>query len=571
MKPSSPPGRAAPPPASPDADHLWLQFACPNCGGPFRASETTVSHQCEFCQSLLLVEAPSAEEIVIEPARVVKPAELLKTFVELRLDALRPRSEVDEHGREIPPGLIELARFKRIEKSLREKSRILGSELVWVPFEQTSGRIVQAVLGRRGEGAKEVSIRGYVAETTHAVYDAAKFNFRDKGLRSSSLAMRPIEKKDYEPPQRFIPRAANVEANPQLRRWTTQTLDANIDTIGRRAEIIPVWRALAYRPYFVVKLEADQGVQTVLFDGVHGAVSGYLADDEVKALHGVRKTDARKGLESHARHVRAIPSRCPNCGADQKLDEEALVSICLNCHAGIAPTPAGLEIRNYDREEQLHASKKVTLLPFWRFPFEITVEGKKAKSVEAYFDLVFPRPVDKPPGFAPKGEFLYVPAFPLLTTEAGDAAYLELTRFMQHQQWSWTSDRVDLHRRPRFVPATVPVEHARVVAFAALLCIHTKPSATRLNTLLLKTKLFEAPLTLGDPRLSLVGFADAENQIERPGAKLGKLLIDGGPKLLAQRVTVEKALSAVSGKARKPTALEAKFQADREAATRGRW
>jgi hypothetical protein len=519
----------------------------------------------------LLIEAPQADEIVIEPLGFKKPGALLQAFVQARVDALRPRVEVDEDGRVRPPSLMELARFKLVERSLRAKSRILTSETFWVPFEQTSSRIVQAVLGRRGDGAKEVSIRGYVAETTHAAYDTARFNFRDKGLRRSFFGMRPIEKKDYEPPQRFVPRIQNPEVRPQLRRFVSQTLDPALDTIARRTEVVPVWRGVAYRPYVVLKLEADQGVQNVLFDGVHGAVSGYLSDDEVTALHAVRKTDAKKGLESHARHVRAIPARCPNCGADQKLAEEALVSICLNCHAGIAPSPSGLETRDYDREEHLHASRKVTLLPFWRFPFEITVEGRTARSVDTYFDILFPRPADRPPGFAPRGEFLYVPAFPLLTTEAGDSAYLALTRFMQHHTWSWTSDRVDLHRRPRFVPATVPVEHARPVAFAALLGVHTKPSAARLNAVLLKAKLFAAPLTLGAPRLTFVAFADALNHIERPGVKLGKLLIDGGGKLLAQRVTVEKALDAMSGKARKPTALETKFQKDRDALTHGAW
>ena len=56
-----------------DVRGFEVQLSCPHCGGPFVATDATVSHMCEHCRSLLIVEAPTREEVFVEPAQVTEP------------------------------------------------------------------------------------------------------------------------------------------------------------------------------------------------------------------------------------------------------------------------------------------------------------------------------------------------------------------------------------------------------------------------------------------------------------------------------------------------------------------
>ena len=132
-----------------------VQLQCPHCGGPFIATDATVSHTCEHCRSLLIVGAPEREEVFVEPAQITEKADILETLLRYRLDAQRAAivaKHSDPEGNP-PPDLLVNSLLKRFEDKLRASARIIDSRLIHVPYRQTSGNVVQAVLGRHGDGA----------------------------------------------------------------------------------------------------------------------------------------------------------------------------------------------------------------------------------------------------------------------------------------------------------------------------------------------------------------------------------------------------------------------------------
>ncbi len=531
-----------------------VQLSCPHCGGPFIASDATVSHTCDHCRSLLIVEAPEREEVFVEPAQVSEPAAILETLVRYRIDAHRATlvaKHSDEEGNP-PPDLLISALLKRFEARLRESAKIIDCRLVHVPYRQTSGKVVQAVLGRHGDGAKTARLRAYIAEQTTPAYDPARFNLRDAGLRLGRSVFRPLMSADIPKLGRFVPRVTADASRRELEKWRGQNLEAGFESVAKQGQVAVTFEATVYRPYFLVRAMLDRGDETLLFDGGFGTIAGYLTDEERNDFTRGKDTDPLGTKGASFRHVAVVPSRCPNCGMDPKLADEAIVSVCGNCHAGVSPSAKGLVLVNYEREEGLTPKRDVALLPFWRFPFEIGLAGAPAlKTLEAYAAAIFPQ--SPPKGFAPQGTWVYVPAWRLLTTEAGDEAFSELGRALHACAWNWTPDRIGLDARPRFVPVTLPEEEARDLAWMTLFALHTKASAARLNTLLLKRMLFDAKLSFGKGSVALVAFTEKDKLYVRPDVSVPRLLIDGGPTFAAQRVTVQAAAAAFVSSQNRPS------------------
>jgi hypothetical protein len=86
-----------------------------------------------------------------------------------------------------------------------------------------------------------------------------------------------------------------------------------------------------------------------------------------------------------------------------------------------------------------------------------------------------------------------------------------------------------------------------------LFTLHTKASAARLNTLLLKRMLFDAKLSFGKGTLALMAFTAEDRHYARPEVRVPRLLVDGGPTLSAQRVTVQAAASAFLAAQKRPS------------------
>lgn len=522
-----------------------VQLSCPNCGGPFVASDATLTHTCEHCQSLLIIEAPQREEIFMEPTQVGEPAAILETLLRYRIDAHRAAlvaRHSDEEGN-APPEILISALLKRFETGLRKSARIVDCRLVHVPYRHTAGRVIQAVLGRQGDGPKVARLRAYVAEQTTPAYDATRFNLRDLGLRLGQGVLKPLLSADVPGLGRFVPRVEADGSHRELEKWRGQNLEAGFESVTKQGHVAVTFEATVYRPYFLVRAKLDRGDETLLFDGGFGTIAGYLSDEERNAFTTGRDMDPLGTQGPSFRQIAVVPSRCPNCGMDPGLADESVMSVCNNCHAGVATAAKGLVLMNYEREEGATPQGDTAFLPFWRFRFEVGIAGLKTmRTLEAYAASIFPQGLPK--GFSPQGDSLYVPAWRLLTTEAGDEMFSSLARTLHGSAWNWTTDRVGLDGRARFVPVCVPEQEARDIAWTILFAIHTKASAARLNTLLLKRTLFDAKVSIGQGSVALVAFIRSEKVYERAGVVIPGLLIDGGPLLAAQRVTVQAASSA---------------------------
>lgn len=550
----SPPGRGKAPAEAAAPRGFELQLFCPHCGGPFIATDATVSHTCEHCKSLLIVEAPDREEVFVEPAQVREPAAILETLLQYRMDAHRAvivAKHSDSEGNP-PPDLMISALLARFESRLRESAKIVDCRLIHVPYRQTAGKIVQTVLGRHGDGAKIARLRAYIAEQTSPAYDPARFNLRDAGLRLGHRIFKPLLSADVPKLGRFVPRAPADASRRELEKWRGQNLEAGFESVAKQGRVAITFEATVYRPYYLVRAFLDQGDETLLFDGGFGTIAGYLSDEERDGFNRGKDADPLGTEGASFRRVAVVSSRCPNCGMDPKLAEDAVLSICANCHAGVAPSPKGLVLVNYDREEGSTPDRTTALLPFWRFPFQIGIVGASAvKTLEAYAAAIFPQGV--PRGFSPKGDSVYVPAWRLLTTEAGDETFSDLSQAVHGRAWNWTPDRVGLEARPRFVPASLPEEEARDLAGATLFALHTRASAARLNTLLIKRTLFDAKLSFGKGSLALIAFKAQDKVYARPEVSVPRLLIDGGAALAAQRVTVQAAAAAFAAAQKRPS------------------
>lgn len=531
-----------------------LQLSCPHCGGPFVASDATVSHRCEHCKSLLVVEAPDREEVFVEPAQVREPGAILETLIRYRVDAHRATlvaRHSDEEGNP-PPDLMISALLTRFESGLRASAKVLDCRLVHVPYRQTAGKVVQAVLGRHGDGAKIARLRAYIAEQTAPAYDASLLNLRDTGLRLGRSIFKPLLSADVPRLGRFVPRTVADASRRELEKWRGQNLEAGFESVAKQGQVSVTVEAAVYRPYYLVRARLDRGDETLLFDGGFGTIAGYLTDAEREAFARGRDKDPLGTEGPSFRRVAVVPLRCPNCGMDPGLPEDAVVSICDNCHAGVAASPAGLALVNYDREEGATPDRTTALLPFWRFPFQIGIAGSPPiTNLEAYAAAIFPQGL--PRGFSPQGSYVYVPGWRLLTTEAGDETFSELAQAVHGRAWNWTPDRVGLDGRPRFVPVSLPEDEAKDLAWASLFALHTKASAARLNTLLLKRMLFDAKLSFGRGSVALISFKEQGNVYARPEVSVPRLLIDGGPPLAAQRVTVQAAAAAFLAAQKRPS------------------
>ena len=560
LKPAKPGATGAKPggvkaPLAPAAPRGFeLQLSCPHCGGPFVVTDATVSHVCEHCKSLLIIETPEREEVFVEPAQVREPAAILETLIRYRVDAHRSTlvaKHSDEEGNP-PPELMISALLTRFESGLRASARIVDCRLVHVPYRHTAGKIVQAVLGRHGDGAKTARLRAYIAEQTSPAYDDARFNLRDAGLRLGRSIFRPLLSTDVPKLGRFVPRATVEASKRELEKWRGQNLEAGFESVAKQGQVSVTFEATVYRPYYLVRARLDRGDETLLFDGGFGTIAGYLSDAERDAFTRGNDEDPLGTNGASFRHVAVVPSRCPNCGMDPKLPEDAVVSICENCHAGVAPSPKGLVLVNYDREEGTTPDRTAALLPFWRFPFQIGIAGFPViTKLETYASTIFPQGLPK--GFSAQGDSLFVPAWRLLSTEAGDETFAELAQAVHGRAWIWTQDRVSLDGRPRFVPVSLPENEARDLAWASLFALHSKASAARLNTLLIKRVLFDAKLSFGKGSVALMAFKESDRLYVRPEVSVPRLLIDGGPALAAQRVTVQAAAAAFIASQKRPS------------------
>jgi DNA-directed RNA polymerase subunit RPC12/RpoP len=531
---------------------LAIVLSCPKCGAPFTVDDTVVTATCEHCGSLLVLSAPGRDEVYVADGAVRGSEDIREIVIMYRVQAQRAEIIASySHGEEErpPPDLWVQARLAAFEERLRATVQVVDAHRIEVPYWHLTGQIVQATLGRHGDGPKVVRVRAWEVEHTVPGYDTARADLRDRGLRLSRSRVQPLTAKDLGAKGPFLPWVSVPEQSyREIDKWKGRDLEPGVDVVTRQAGYLHAHRLLVYRPYWLARIAMEGDLAWCLIDGTFSSIAGHPDEGEVQAVLGQAVADPLRSTGESYRRVSVAASRCPDCGQEARLDPAAHVAVCGNCHLALEPHPDGIHLRPYAHARVGEVRLDGDYLPFWRYAFRVEVAGAPAvTTLEDYARLLFPQP---PPGFAPRGPHLWVPAFRLLGTEFGDDAFGALAQWIHLAPPVVEDGKIPLGGDCRAWPVTLDEHGAREVAAFMLFAMHGKASAARLNTMLVGRTIQKAKLTLSDPRLVAVPFTRGADEVLHPEgatARVASLLLRGGPELEAQRMTVHAAARRLGG------------------------
>ena len=528
---------------------LAIVLGCPKCGAPFTADDAIVSVSCAHCASLLILSAPERDEIYVADEVVRGAADIRDIAITYRVQAQRAEiaaRHTDSEGNPPSESFIQ-SRLAAFEETLKQTVQVLDAHRLAVPYWHLTGKLVQATLGRQGEGPKVVRLRAFEVEHTTPGYDRAEADLRDRGLRLSRSRVRPLVVKDLAARGPFLPWVPLAsEASREIDKWKGRDLEPGLQAVTRQAEHVSPRRMLVYRAYWLARVAIEGGLKWYLIDGSFASIGGYPDETEARALLNKAIPDPLRSTGESYRRVTVAASRCPDCGSEARVDPAAHVFVCANCHLALEPGAHGLRLHPYSHARVGQVALDGDYLPFWRYEFRIEIAGAAPITrLEDYARALFPQA--PPPGFAPRGAYLWVPAFRLLGTEFGDEAFQRLVEWIHGAAVEVEDGKIPLGGECTPHPATVDEAEARQAAAFVLFALHGKGSAARLNTMLVTRTIQKAKLTLSGPRLVAVPFARAaDDALQAPGSavRVAPLLLRGGPALEAQRATVHRAAAS---------------------------
>jgi hypothetical protein len=514
---------------------LAIVLECPKCGGPYTVDDEIVSRRCEHCGSLLVLSAPERDELYVAESRVDDVPALAEIVVRYRVTAQRAEivsRHQDSDGNPPSESFVQ-AQLRAFEELLRGTLRVTSAHAFQAPYWHISGAVVQGILGREHEGAKQVRLRAFALEHTIPAYDVARVNLRDRGLRLAASRVRPLTVRDVEHGGPFLPWQAVAERSyREIDKWRGQDLDPTIEPVTKFGLFLSGRRVLVYRRYWLARVLSHAGQEWVLVDASFETIGGYPGETEVQELLQQAVPDPRCSLEQSYRRAHLIPSRCPDCGFELAWDERCRVIACPNCHRGLAAEPEGIRLVSYAHAEGAGDE----YVPFWRYSFEIRVGDRAVVSLEDYGRALFgARP---PPAFHAAGRHLWIPAARLMGTEIGDRAFQGLVQVLHGAPPAVRDEKVPLGVGAVLWGASLSDAEARTLAPFVLLGLHGPASASQLSTLLVRKAVQGATVALSEPTLVMVPFRRESDLLLRDAARLPSLLLRGGPELEAQRADV---------------------------------
>jgi predicted Zn-ribbon and HTH transcriptional regulator len=544
------PRRAPPRDEKGPSGPLALVLQCPKCGAPFEVDDTVVTASCGHCSSLLILSAPGRDEIYVADDVTRGAEDIRQIVISYRVQAERAEivaRHTDSDSNPPSESFIQ-SRLAAFEQSLRASVRVVDAHRIEVPYWHLTGKLVQAVVGREGDGPKLVRLRAYDVEHTVPGYDTAKADLRDRGLRLSRAHVRPLTAKDLAGKGPFLPWApVSPQSYREIDKWKGRDLEPGLQAVTRQAEHITARRILVYRPYWLARVQVDGPLAWVLVDGSFEGIAGHPDEHEARSLLEQAIRDPLRTTGESYRRVTIAASRCPDCGFESGFERAAYVVVCPNCHLALEPKPEGVRVLPYSCARLGDVRLDGDYVPFWRYEFRVEIAGAPPITrLEDYARAIFPQAL--PPGFAPSGTHLWVPALRLLGTEFGDEAFQGLVEWIHAARLTVDDNKIPLGGACTPWPAAVSEADARETAAFVLLALHGKSSAARLNTMLVTRTVLKAKLSLSHPRLVAVPFARAADGALVPpgsGVRIAPLLLRGGPELEAQRATVHRAARAM--------------------------
>jgi DNA-directed RNA polymerase subunit RPC12/RpoP len=490
-----------------DFGPLTLVLSCPKCGAPFETDDETDALRCAHCGSLLLLSAPERTEVYVAEGFVTGPREVEDLVLAYRLQSARAAllAGAEEGG---AVGLWLEARLRAIEEDLRARLRVAEAHRVHVPYWHVAGRVVQGILGRSKDGPKRVRLRAFAVEHSVPAYDTRAADFRDRGLRLCRARVRPLTTALASDLGPFVPWQAVAEKPyREIDRWTSQDLDRTIEPVAKHARFLPTARLLVYRPYWLARVGEGGRESWILVDGQFQTLAGNPSDEEVRRVRALAVPDPLGSASAAYRRVEVAASRCPDCGSEEEFANGETIVVCRNCHLALEPRPKGARIVPYLHARIGEVRLDGDYLPFWRY-----------------------------------GEQLWVPAFRLLGTPAGDEVFRALAEWIQAAPPGCETGKVPLGGHLRAWGVTVPEEQARELLDFAFLARHDPRAAARLNARTWKAAAESRPAA-GPARLVMVPFDADGDALRAPlaGPRVPLVLLREGPELEAQRASVHRA------------------------------
>jgi predicted RNA-binding Zn-ribbon protein involved in translation (DUF1610 family) len=514
---------------------LLVALECPKCGAPFAVDDAAVTHECAHCASLLLLAAPARDEIFLADGQIRSDQDILDLVIRYRVESQRAeilaRFEDSEGNRNPPPEIVIEELLRAYEAQLRARAHISEARRFHAPYWHITGAIVQAILGRYHDGPKRVTLRAFAVEHTVPGYDVHAANLRDRGLRLARSGVRPLRVRDVVELGAFLPaQAVPDQQYREIDKWRLRDLEPELEPVTKTGAFLGARRVLVYRPYWLARVFLDTAQEWVLVDGSFATLAGHPGELEARALLASGVADPLRSQGESFRHVHVVASRCPDCGWEMTLAGREHVVICPNCHLALAPEPKRVCVVAHDHACHGDVPPGGAFVPFWRFTFSLEPHAAAAvDTLEAYAQVLHPR--GAPPGFAPKGRQLWIPAVRLLGTRAGDEAFKDSVEWIHAADLDLRSGKVPLGGTPRLAGVSLSEAEARALGPFVLFGLHGETSAARLNVLLWRKAIQDVRLTLGAARLVWVA-----------GAPIPQPLLAGGPVLDAQRETVHRRL-----------------------------
>jgi hypothetical protein len=493
--------------AEPDVgERLELELHCPECGASVVVGIWDHSARCAYCASLLVCERVLGEEVFVvadaTPGALDVIALIVRIETESHRNELIGRSRNEEGvSLELPP-LLDM-RVEAFRAELAASLELVDAIDFLVPYELHERTVMQGVLGRRG-AAKESFVQSFRTEDLCRVYDAARLNLRDRGLkiRGSRLALLS-DARSASGGERFLEPAGATPNRVEPRGDRARLrIDGEAQVIAQIEGVVRERRLRLWKHMSAARVRRAGAVEDYLIDRQFDLIAGRLAVEEAGVFRALppRPVEAVVAKPS----LRALASECPNCGADLALPARARVAFCATCGLGIRVAAEGLSACAYAFGElpETSGAQRRLGFPFWSLPFRVRADGREWTRVWDWLEAVSPQPsAVRFREQDPAQSRVFIPARAIFGSPELDAAFAALAATATWRQPRLRPERPSPADRVRLLDVELDAGEALALSRYALVALHDAQSTRKLNGLSFRKLVAEAELVAGEAEL----------------------------------------------------------------------
>ena len=306
-----------------------VSSTCPECGAPTKHHEGALTFKCQYCASVLRMQAEGMTLKYIIPARLDEKAAALAIKKLL------------------------------VNRKITPVTKVKKVTVIYDPFWNLRGMLFYLVAG---DGKAEISAKTWF----HSFQANETFlpSFTSLGIQSQVLELEHYDAEKFPKSAVLLPTTLiEKDALKAAKKAATAAMDmdgkrpgfSDLKMVGEKLSII-------YYPVISVVCEGETGYHTIMVDGVNGNL---LAEEAGRIeTQGIGESD------TVAVPPKLITHRCPNCGHNLKDGDFDLTFHCGECR------------RLWMLKDNDYASIKINAIrpmerggayiPFWRFKLEIS-------------------------------------------------------------------------------------------------------------------------------------------------------------------------------------------------------